>query len=257
MQSQGLPLVKMEMVHEPHKYENRTGLSTEDQLAEQKVKLRLMTAELSLAEERERHRIAMDIHDSIGQTLAIIKMKLTELKKLDTSPELNGRIREILEYTEQTIRETRSLSYELSPAVLYTLGLDAAVENLVDKIREKHGVQIEMINDDQEKPLSEPSRIHLYRSVRELLFNIIKHARAEHIRIHLIREKHEIWITIEDDGCGFDNSRLTCQPGPGGGFGLFSIRERLNHLGGNFVIHSEPGQGTRVFLSAPLAVSLV
>jgi len=244
------------MTDKLHRHESITCADPEEQAAAHKVKLRLMTAELSLAEERERRRIAMDIHDSIGQTLAIIKMKLRELKKKAFSPEFTEQINEILEYTEQTIRDTRSLSYELSPAVLYTLGLEAAVENLADKIREKHAVQMEVICDSQEKPLSEPSRIHLYRSVRELVFNIIKHARAHHIRIRIIREKEEIWITIEDDGCGFDSCRLECQPSSTGGFGLFSIRERLSHLGGNFVIHSEPGQGTRVFLSAPLCVSL-
>ncbi len=243
------------MIHEPHTPETGKQFEREAPLSSQQVKLCLMAAELSLAEERERHRIAMYIHDSIGQTLAIIKMKLTELKKLEHSQKFLDQINEILEYTEQTIRETRSLSYELSPAVLYTMGLDAAIENLVDKIREKHAVQIELINDDQEKPLPEPSLIHVYRSVRELLFNIIKHAGACHIRMQMSREKDEIRIIIEDDGCGFDTCPLGWQAGPGGGFGLFSIRERLKHLGGSFVIHSEPGQGTSVFLSAPLIIT--
>jgi signal transduction histidine kinase len=143
------------------------------------------------------------------------------------------------------------LTSELSPPALYELGFDAAVEWLIEQIQDQHHILVDFEEDRQSKPMSDEIRISLFKAVRELLINIAKHARAHKAKVSTRTEDNIIRIIVEDDGVGFsipEDKSLTKI----GGFGLFSIRERLRHLGGNFEIESKPGQGTRITLVAPL-----
>jgi len=233
--------------------ENEKRIQTEKELLRYQARLRSMTAEAVLTEEQERRRAAVEIHESIGQLIGMVKIKLGVLKKdSGTTDALKKKIEEILTYIEQTIRDIRSVSYDLSPPILYEMGLEAALKSFIGKIREKYDVNIEFTDDHQEKNLDTPTRIHLFRCIQELIFNIIRHAQAGHVKISVCRDNDEIQIRVEDDGIGFDSSRLTFHPDTSSGFGLFSVRERMMHLGGHFEIHSEPGRGTQIFLSTRL-----
>jgi PAS domain S-box-containing protein len=225
----------------------------EKKLMEQQDKLRSLSSELMLTEERERRRIATELHDRIGQTLAVSKIKLGELREALPAGTVTEILTDIREFIEQTIQDTRSLTFELSPPVLYELGLEAALAWLINQTREKHGLLTEFKDDGQAKPLDNGCRVIAFQAVRELLFNIVKHARAQSATISIRRDDDAVRIDIEDDGIGFDTSELDATVSGSMGFGLFSVRERLQPLGGRIEIHSETGSGTRVAIVLPLA----
>jgi PAS domain S-box-containing protein len=224
----------------------------EDQLLAYQERLQSLASELSLAEERERRRIARDLHDRIGQTLAICKIKLGALRASASSTELAEPLDEIHELIDEIIQETRSLTFEVSSPILYELGLEAAVEWLVEQIQEQHGLLSHFEDDRQPKPLDDDVRVLLFQAVRELLTNVAKHAQAHNVKVSLRREDSNIKITVEDDGNGFDTSDVVSHWSRAEGFGLFSIRERLGHFGGRLEVESKPGHGTWVTLAAPL-----
>ncbi len=215
--------------------------------------LRSLAAELSLAEERERRRIATILHDHIGQILAVSKIKLGSLIESSFSWADSGSIEEVREYVEQAIKHTRSLTFELSPPILYALGLEAALEWLTEQITEQRGIVCEFEHDGEPKPVSEEMRVFTFTAVRELLANVSKHAKASRAKVTARRINRNMVIHVADDGVGFNPSWLKTNLYDNKGFGLFSIRERLRHLGGQMEVKSAKGRGTRVILEAPLA----
>jgi PAS domain S-box-containing protein len=225
---------------------------TETKVLAYQEQLQSLASKLSLSEERERRRIATNLHDRIGQSLAFAILKLSALSQ----PELNGMqedaIREIRQLIEDAMGDTRSLTFELSPPVLYELGLVPAVEWLARKIQQEHGIETRFHDDGQPKPLDEDFRIVLFQAVRELLVNVVKHARASHAQVLLRRDGDALRVIIEDDGVGFDPASKQSWTEGSAGFGLFSTRERLDYLGGQVKIASHPGEGTRITLLAPL-----
>ena len=145
------------------------------------------------------------------------------------------------------------LTFEISPPELYTLGLDSALEELAQRFGEERRLQCQVFGLDEENPLCDHVKSLLYRIVRELLINVAKHAEARCVDIRLSRVDGYLRITVEDNGKGFDVARLTRhQTDSIAGFGLFSIRERLHHVGGSLNIDSELGQGTKVTLEVPM-----
>lgn len=231
---------------------------TERKKAEEKIniyqgRLKSLASELSFTEERERRHIAEELHDHIGQTLAVIKMKIQALRKLGSSIKQNGVLDEAQELLEKTIHDTRSLTFELSPPALYEIGFEPAVERLTEQYQERHGIVVDFVNDGKSKPLGTDIRILLFKAVRELLANVVKHARAHKTKVLLVRGKNDdIRVEVEDDGIGFNVPEFRFLGSKTGGFGLFNMRERLEHLGGHLEIMSEPGRGSRFTLIAPL-----
>ncbi len=201
-----------------------------------------------LSEESERRRLAVELHDQIGQVLAATKIKLGSLRKQISTAGLDEQCGEAIALCDQAIKFTRSLTSELSPPILYELGFEAALEWLARQHRERYGISVEMIDDRQPKPLSDDVRVLLFRAVRELLVNVSKHAQADSITISVAREASDIRVVVEDDGIGFDISKAKV----GEGFGIFNIRERLELLGGSVDMKSEPGRGTQVILKTSL-----
>ncbi len=214
--------------------------------------LRRLAAELSLAEERERQRIARELHDGMGQTLALVHMELGTLREPLSATGHSVPLENISALVLQAIQDTRSLIFELSPPILYQLGLEPAVEWLAEETQKKSGLVCEVKDDEQPKPLEEGIRVVLFLAVRELLFNTVKHAQARQAKVTLRRENRHIKILVEDDGVGFDIFTTTSHAFPKDGFGLFSIRQQLDAFGGKIQFDSGPGQGTRVTIMAPL-----
>jgi len=215
-------------------------------------RLRSLSSELSLTEERERRILAADLHDHIGQILALAQIKLGALRQEAASPESQASVTEIRDYISQAIRYTRSLTYELGLPILYDLGLEAALEWLAEQMHEQHGLTVQVHRDQQAKPLGEAARVLVFRVVRELLTNVVKHARANKVDISIDKDGPFMRIQVVDDGVGFDTAEAAPGAGKSSGYGLFSIRERLTSLGGLVTINSLPGQGTRVFITVPL-----
>lgn len=223
---------------------------TEWQLLEYQEQLRSLASELSLAEERERHRLAGELHDQIGQALALARIKLGAIQQ--KNPAQKESLADVGRLIEQTLQDTRSLTFQLSPPILYELGFEPAVEWQSERIRAEYGVAVDVCDDHQAKPLSDDVRIVLFQAVRELLVNAAKHARATTIRVVMSRQDRQVRIEVADNGVGFDATQV--ERGRSG-FGLFSMRERLGHLGGSLEIQSTRDQGSRMTLRAPLRAS--
>ena len=225
----------------------------EEQLLAYQQQLRSLASELSLTEERERRRIAGELHDQIGQALALIKMKLGALQEaLISQGDLTLQLEKIRELVEKANQATRSLTFALAPPVLYELGLEAGLEWLTENIHQQYDILTEFEGYGQPKPLNDDVRVCLFRAVRELLINVAEHAQARRAKVSIWREDDEVRIEVEDDGVGFDPSELYTPEGRTRGFGLFNIRERLEFLGGRIQLKSEQGSGTRVTLVKPL-----
>jgi len=214
-------------------------------------RLRALASELSLTEERERRLLAADLHDHIGQILALAQIKLGALRQA-ASPESQASVTEVRDYIGQAIRYTRSLTYELGLPILYDLGLESALEWLAEQMHEQHGLTVQVHRDQQTKPLGEAARVLVFRVVRELLTNVVKHAKADRVDISIAKEGPFMRIQVVDDGVGFDTAEAAPRAGKSSGYGLFSIRERLTSLGGIVKIESRPGQGTQVTITVPL-----
>ena len=212
----------------------------------QQERWRALAADLLLAEERERRSLAVDLHDGLSQTIALVRMKLAVLRR-STDAALSRSLDEIERLIDQANQSARSITFELSPPVLHDLGLEPAVQWLIENIRVRYGLEIVLEDDGQPKPADEKTRVILFRSIRELLINAAKHAGARRVHVRLEREEDRLNAAVEDDGVGMEPEAAAVK-----GTGLFSIRERLSHMGGSMHIESAPGRGTKVRLCAPL-----
>ena len=224
----------------------------EEDIRTYQEQLQSLASELSLTEERERRRLGTDLHDHIGQALAISKIKLGVLQKSITAEKQAKSLGEVRELIDQMIQDTRSLTFELSLPVLYELGFEAAVEWFARQVRSQHGLKVDVQKDMLPIPMDDEIKVLLFRSVRELMLNIVKHAQAHNARVTIRRESDEVSIAVEDDGIGIRDQRQDSKLKSNGGFGLFSIRERLRYLGGQVQVEPGRARGTRITLVVPL-----
>lgn len=222
----------------------------EMKLLEYQKHLQSLTSQISLIEENEKRRIAAGLHDCISQPLALSKIKLGQLNKTTLPDESKAIISELSGLIEQTINETRTLTFELSPPILYELGLSQAIKWLIDEFRDKHNLHTVFEDDEHSKPFDNNIRFFLFQAVRELLVNIVKHSGADKAKITMSGTKDKLRITVEDNGRGFSSKRSGRN-----GFGLFNIREQMNHINGHFEIKAVPRRGTRVTLIAPFTAN--
>ena len=212
--------------------------------------LRSLAGKISLAEESERRRIASDLHDGTVQNLVLARMQLSALKKnlpSQKSGELAASINGLL---ESSLKETRSLIFDLSPPILYELGLEAAIEWLCEQFQQRADVAVSLVSNGEKTMLAEELKVVLFQAVREFLVNISKHARAQNVTIEWLGQTDHLNLTVEDDGIGFDITDAGNKQSSEGGFGLFSLRERLGLLGASFTIQSS-STGTVVNIRAP------
>lgn len=226
----------------------------EEKLVQHQNQLRNMASQLSLAEESARRNFAAYLHDQIGQTLFAIKIKLETLRSKMPQPDKKRAFDEIISTMEQVINDTRTLTFEMSMPILYQLGLDAALEWLVEQTSAQGEMSVVFRGNKQTKQLHEEVSVFLFRAVQELLTNVRKHARAHNAEVVVEYDDARILIRVIDDGVGCNpgDSNLSGQE-KGYGFGLFSLRERLMYLGGQLTVESEPHQGTAITLMVPLA----
>ena len=219
---------------------------------EQAHKLRLLSAELSLAEEAERRRLAEMLHEDLQQLLVAARMQLVALCRTQDAAQRGAIAREIAEVLERSFKLTRSLSVELAPPVLYEHGLAAALEWLAAETRKNYNVEVIIEADSLANPKAADVRIFLFRAVRELLLNSLKHAGGSALHITMQhRRPDKIRIVVADDGPGFDPTSLDNKRTDSQTVGLLNIRERVSNFGGEFHINSGPKRGTRITLSLP------
>jgi len=241
-----------------HRVTQRTA-----ELAQQAKQLRALAVELTQAEQRERRRLAQLLHDKLQQLLVAARFKVGLLRRRVQEDRLLRTIAEIDELLNETIAESRSLAVQLCPPVLYVSGLGAALEWLGHQTQQKFDLAVEVQVDPEAEPAEEAARVFLFQAAGELLLNAAKHARAHCVQVRMTRVAAEpsqppagppgpeqVCIEVCDDGVGFNPGQMVRKPG--GGFGMFSIRQRLEVFGGHLEVHSSPGQGTQVTLRAPL-----
>lgn len=224
----------------------------EKQLKRYQKKLQSLSSKLSLAEEKERRRIADYLHDYIGNNLAISKMKIKSLYSKLNDPLSANEMQDIIQIVEETMQLTQSLTFDLSPPILYDLGLEAAIEWLCDKMNESHPMEFIFQPKDRISSIDEEISILVFKTIRELLYNSIKHSSAKQITVLASHRKGLLKIQVGDDGKGFNPSILNNYSLKDGGFGLFNIRERLKYISGKLDIKSSLGQGTQITISIPI-----
>lgn len=203
----------------------------------------------SRIEERERYLIAADLHDYVGQNLVTLLFKLAAMRKEISSPDQLQSLEELHELISQTIQYTRSLTTELSPPVLEEIGLEAAIAGLAEGITKTFGMAVTVHDDGRVKQSHGDTRYLLFRMVREMLMNAVKHAQAGVVKICLAGSSGFLYISVEDNGIGFDTATVARNHR---GFGLCTIRDRINRMGGYCGVESRPGGGTMIILSVPL-----
>jgi signal transduction histidine kinase len=219
---------------------------------EQAQKLRLLSAELSLAEEGERRRIAEMLHEDLQQLLVAARMQLGALCRTQDVEQREPIGREIADLLERSFQLTRSLSVQLAPPVLYEHGLAAALEWFAAETRKNYNIEVTVEADCSANPKAADVRIFLFRAVRELLLNSAKHAGGSAVRITMQhRRPDKVRIIVADEGPGFDPKSLDDKRTGSQTVGLLNIRERVNNFGGEFHINSGPKRGTRITLSLP------
>jgi PAS domain S-box-containing protein len=222
------------------------------QIKNYQKKLKKLNTEVTLAEEKERRRIAENLHDSLGQTLSLAFIKLSSIVNEEFSPHVKKVIHEISDMLNKAISESRTLTYDLSPPILYELGLLPAFKWKLEQVQEKHGIETALIGEDAKVDIRKEFNIFLYRIVTELLNNAIKHAKADLIELEVRKEKKFYYITVRDNGIGF-KKQLDKKATMKGGFGLLSITERLDNIKGDLDIKSEVGQGTKATVIIPIS----
>ena len=246
---------KLKAINVELKQEIAERRRVEKELLGYQRQLRSLAHELSLVEEKQRRKIATNLHDNISQSLMIIKSTLDRLVTARSVKQVRHKLEEIQSYIMDIIQRTRSMTFEISPPVLYELGLEPAVEWLAERFQEQHGITCEFQDDGKKKPISEDWRCILFQSTRELLVNARKHANARKVVISTCKDGRHVKVIVKDDGVGFDPSILDEKIAKNEGFGLFNLRQRLTHLRGKVEIASEEGQGTKITISAPLTTN--
>lgn len=220
----------------------------QEALRESNDQLRRLSARQEEMLEAERVRFAHDLHDSIGQSVNLARIKLTDLANRSAMAPLSTDFRDIMQVIDETSLLIRTLEFDLSPPVLRELGLEPALEWLAEEMLRVYGLHVSVSRDDADKPLNQACRAVVFRSVRELLINVARHAGTQDVHLDTQRLGETLIVIVSDEGKGFDVARTNK------GLGLTGVQERFTQLGGRVTITSEPGEGAVVRLELPLTL---
>jgi signal transduction histidine kinase len=226
----------------------------EEALQESEKRLRHLSSKLLTAQEDERRRISMELHDELGQALSVLKLRLSYIGRKLTEDQ--GTLREecdnTLQYIDQVIEDVRRLSRDLSPSILVDLGITAALKRLVDGFVKHHNIRVSLDVDNIEPLLPQKNHIILYRIFQEALTNIGKYAQANKVTLIAKQQDGMISFLIEDDGKGFDVREFLLRDGAEKGMGVAAMGERVWMLGGILDLKSQGGKGTQIRFSIPI-----
>ena len=226
----------------------------EDALRESEKELHFLSSQLLTAQEKERKRLSIELHDELGQSLLVLKLKLRSIQEgLQTDQvRIRAECDEGIAYINEVIENVRRLSRDLSPSILENLGLSAAIRWLVDAFTKHTKIGCSLDMREIENVFSEEEEITIYRMIQECLTNIAKDAQATHVSLVVREQEGCAFFQVEDNGRGF-NVRETFSKDPGKkGLGLAAMYERTRMLGGSIDIGSQEGVGTRITFTAPL-----
>lgn len=222
------------------------------QLEVQSARLQILAGELAATEQRERKRLAAILHDDLQQLLVAAKMHLRQTRGRVADARAEEAIKTAADYLAEAVERARDLTRQLRPPVLYEAGLVPALQWLASDMEQRYQLPVRLEASEVRHPLSDDIKALLFGCVRELLFNVSKYAEADDARVLVKSDDGWLEIEVADAGKGFDAVATAQSIGRDGGFGLFSVRERLAALGGEMAIESKLGEGTRVSLRAPI-----
>jgi PAS domain S-box-containing protein len=236
-------------LHASHDRVKASHAELERRVTERTAQLHKLAINASISEENERHAIARDLHDNLGQILHVARIKIDALaKKLpDAEAKDLGDLRELVGGASRLVR---SLTSQLSPPVLSDLGLIPALRWLADEMEGTYSLRVAVEDDGLPKSLTAGESVVLFRAVRELLINVAKHAGVQRTMVRALNINGHLVISVEDDGVGIADVQAAFAQVLG--FGLASVRERIAFVGGTLELHSAPGKGTLVVLDLPL-----
>jgi two-component system CheB/CheR fusion protein len=219
-------------------------------------KIRMLASKLAVAEQEERHRISQFLHDDLQQRLFAIKAQLHFLNNptYELSPAMYTELDEIQNSLSDAISVTRNLSIDLSPIILQGEGITEAMTWLASRMQEQHRLQVELDIQEDLHELDDQTRVLLFQAVRELLFNVVKHAETSQATVRVEKSARHARIVISDGGKGFDAEAI--MNSPNGAHGLLIIQNRLSLIGGSMEVTSKPGQGCRIVIQTPLESAL-
>ncbi|MBE0650980.1 MAG: response regulator [Bacteroidales bacterium] len=222
-----------------------------EEIKNDQEKLRKLNSELLMAEEKERRRIAEYLHDGIGPILSLANINLSSLLRKELVPDVQGTIHKATKLLSDAIAQSRSLTYDLSPPVLYELGLIPAIKWKLSQVELNHKINTGFQSSLPKLDLSIDTGILVYRIISELLTNVIKHASANKIDIQIKKDERFYYFLVSDNGKGFDFKGKTTLLS-NNSYGLFSIKERLDSIKGDFIIETELNKGTKTTISIPV-----
>ncbi len=229
----------------------------EEELINHRKRLRALSSELMQIEDKERRQLATDLHDQVGQSLSVVKMYVDGLIASTSDDGSLERLKLIASIIEQTVQDVRTLTFELSPPILYELGLNAALEWLAEDFLKKYSLKIKSACDACPKCTTPAFLALIFRTIRELLINVVRHAHADTAEVEVRCTGKGVRITVMDNGCGMKNEYQKDGENTNGGFGLFSVRERVINIGGTVVIDSQKGKGTTITITIPIKEACV
>ncbi len=225
-------------------------------LQESEQRLRFLTTQLLTAQERERKRISMELHDELGQSLTVLKLQVRAIERNlreDDQPELKQESLELLRYLDGIIDNVRRLSRDLSPSILEDLGLESALKYLLEGVGKYFRVNHSFEIDDLNSLFPPEAQIIIYRIFQECLNNITKHAGACKVSVAVRLDGGAVSFILEDDGAGFDVAQILNRDGTRRGLGLAALDERARMLGGTCQIWSRAGAGTKIVCTIPVS----
>jgi len=230
---------------------DKTHTKNLNQIKKYQKKLKKLNSELIVTEEKERKVIAGYLHDGIGQTLSIAHIKLTSILNNELSAKVKKTIKETSALIDSAITDSRLLTYDLSPPILYELGLIEAIKWKLEQVHQKSNIIANFQSDTKTINIDTNRRILIYRIVCELLLNVIKHANASEVSVEISKVRKKYYITIADNGKGFDFSEEVKLSKPGS-YGIFSIHERLDSINGSLELKSNYESGTQATIIIPV-----
>lgn len=224
----------------------------QNNILNQKLEVEALNNQLINTEEESKRQLAIALHDTIGQSLAAAKFKIDQLKAKSSQGENEKLINEVLDNIQKAINESRNITYELSPPILYDNGLIATIQWKLEEIA-KNSIKTKLIDKTEGYQLDSRIQISLYRTITEIFQNVIKHSDAQTLEVTFLKEENNYIVNISDDGIGFDYKEISERAVKDKKFGLYSVIERIKYLGGEMDIDTKNKKGTNIKIKLPLS----